>query len=700
VAAVAATVAALWFAGVILQRRASERGPAKAPRPADPDILLITIDTLRADATGFAGNTRVETPNLDRLAKQGVVFPNAHAHNVVTLPSHANILTGLYPYQHGVRENSGFRLPPQIPTLATLLKRRGYATAAFVGAFPLDSRFGLNRGFDVYDDRYPKERSVLEFEMPERPASEVIASARRWYEEHGGTRRFLWVHLYDCHAPYRPPPAFAERYRSDPYLGEVAGVDAALAPLLTPFLDGQAPPTLIVVTADHGEALGGHGEETHSLFAYEETLRVPLIVWFPGRIAPGVDSRSARHVDIAPTVADVAGAPRPPLWPGASLLAPPPRKPGDVSYFEAFSAAYNYGWAPLRGVVAEGYKYIDLPVPELYDLKADPSERDNLAASRPEEVRRLRGRIPPESAIGAAARSTPDSEAAGRLRSLGYLSGGAPVKSSYTVEDDPKRLVGVDREMHRYVELYQGGDLRGATALARKVVSERPSLFLAYVHLAFLLRKAGESAAALDVYKSAVARGITNEELLTHYGLALCEAGRADEAIKLLRPFASSPEPNTLNALGIAFADSGRTAEAEETFRKALAADPDDLEAHENMGIVRLRAEDLSGARDSFRRALAIDERSPRAWNGLGVSQARLGDERGAVDSWGRAVALDPKMYDALFNQGLMAAKLGLRQQAREALERFVSSAPRARYGADIEKAHGVLKTLAADGPG
>ena len=698
-AATAIAVAALLIAGGILRRRAGESGQAQAPRPADPDILLITIDTLRADAAGFAGNTRVETPTLDRLAKGGVVFTNAHTHNVVTLPSHANILTGLYPYQHGVRENSGFRLPPQIPTLATLLKQRGYATGAFVGAFPLDSRFGLNRGFDVYDDRYPKERSVLEFEMPERPATEVIASARKWYAGHGGTRRFLWVHLYDCHAPYRPPPAFAERYRSEPYLGEVAGVDAALAPLLTPFLDGQAPPTLIVVTADHGEALGGHEEETHSLFAYEETLRVPLIVWFPGWIAPGVDARSARHVDIAPTVAEVAGAPKPPAWPGASLLAPPTRKPGDVSYFEAFSAAYNYGWAPLRGVVAEGYKYIDLPIPELYDLKADPSELDNLAASRPAEVRRLRGRIPPESAIGAAASSTPDSEAAARLRSLGYLSGGAPVKSSYTVEDDPKRLVGVDREMHRYVELYQGGDLRAATALARKVVSERPSLFLAYVHLAFLLRREGEPAAALEVYKSAVARGIANEELLTHYGLALCEAGRADEAIKLLQPFAGSPQPNTLNALGIAFADSGRSAEAEETFRKALAADPENLEAHENIGIVRLRAQDLSGASDSFRRALAIDERSPRAWNGLGVSQARLGDERGAVDSWGRAVALDPKMYDALFNLGLMAAKVGLRDQAREALERFVSSAPRARYRADIEKARGVLKTLAEDPP-
>src|SRR6202022_4526188 len=176
---------------LLLSCTRSEKPPAGRLTAPPTNFVLITIDTLRADALGFYGNRKVETPNLDRLAGEGLVFDSAHASNVVTLASHANILTGLYPYQHGVRENSGFRLPPQIPTLATLLKERGYATGAFVGAFPLDSRFGLNRGFDVYDDRYPKERSVLEFEMPERPASEVIASARKWYAEHGGSQRFL-----------------------------------------------------------------------------------------------------------------------------------------------------------------------------------------------------------------------------------------------------------------------------------------------------------------------------------------------------------------------------------------------------------------------------------------------------------------------------------------------------------------------------
>ena len=543
-------LAALMVAGVVLRKRGmpgavrAESAARAASAPA-PDVLLITIDTLRADAVGFAGNRRVSTPTLDRLAGQGLVFTDAHAHNVVTLASHANILTGLYPYQHGVRDNSGFRLAADVPTLATVLHERGYATGAFVGAFPLDSRFGLNRGFDVYDDRYRKEGAGLDFDISERPASEVIAAAQKWYAASSGKPRFLWVHLYDCHAPYRPPAPFAEQYRDDPYLGEVAGVDAALQPLLAPFLEATAPPTLVVLTGDHGESLGEHGEDTHSLFAYEATLAVPLVLWYPGVVAPGRDGRLARHVDVAPTIAGVTGFPKLARWPGASLLAAPPKDPGAASYFEAFSATYNYAGAPLRGMIADRRKYIDLPLPELYDLKDDPSEKQNLFATVTDEVRRLRQMIPAESALQAgAAQSKPDSEEVARLRSLGYLSGGATVKAVYSVDDDPKRLVELNRDAYRCVVLYQSGDLRGAIALSRRVVEQRPAMPLAYANLAFLLRRAGDTADALKVYRAAVARGIADDELLKHYGLALCEAGRPVEAVEVLRPLSGQRRPD------------------------------------------------------------------------------------------------------------------------------------------------------------
>jgi tetratricopeptide (TPR) repeat protein len=349
-------------------------------------------------------------------------------------------------------------------------------------------------------------------------------------------------------------------------------------------------------------------------------------------------------------------------------------------------------------VIADGRKYIDLPLPESYDLKADPSERQNLFSGNSDEVRRLRRLIPPESAIDASARSEPDSEEVSRLRSLGYLSGGAAVKSVYTVDDDPKRLVGLNRDVYRCVVLYQSGNLRGAIALSRRVVEQRPAMPLAYANLAFLLRRAGDTADALKVYRAAVARGIADDELLRHYGLALCEVGRAREAVDVLQPLSGSVDPAKRNALGIALADAGRMAEAQAAFQGALRLDPENVEAQENMGIVLLRSGDLSGARDWFLKTLEIDQRTPKAWNGLGVAQARLGDERGAIDSWSRAVELDPTMYDALFNLGLTAAKIGLADQARDALQRFASAAPRSRYAADIEKAKGILRTLGVAG--
>ena len=234
-------------------RRTPERAPAaSSPRP---DILLITVDTLRADAVGYSGNARAATPNIDRLAGEGRAFLEAHAHNVMTLPSHANILTGRYPYEHGIRDNDGFRLDPKTPTLATLLRSAGYSTAAMIGAFPLDARFGLDRGFDVYDERYPQGANEYDFRVAERPASEVVALGRRWWSDNAGAGRprFLWVHLYDCHSPHVPPASLAARYASDPYSGEVAGVDEALGPL---FEDVRASSSPVLLDPDLGPRRG------------------------------------------------------------------------------------------------------------------------------------------------------------------------------------------------------------------------------------------------------------------------------------------------------------------------------------------------------------------------------------------------------------------------------------------------------------
>src|SRR5258708_6274957 len=249
------------------------RGGAGAPAR---DIILITIDTTRADALGYTGNTGVKTPFIDALAGRGIIFTNAHAHNVVTLPSHVNILTGLFAYQHGVHDNSGFVLDPRYLTVATRLRQGGYATGAFVGAFPLDSRFGLNQGFDTYDDNYGKGQSTVDFVEQERRATAVLDAATKWWHEKEGQKRFLWIHLYDPHAPYLPPEPFLSAYRYNEYLGEIAYVDDSLSKAIGPILAAD-PDALVVLTSDHGESLGEHGEQTHALFASPPTLNIPSL---------------------------------------------------------------------------------------------------------------------------------------------------------------------------------------------------------------------------------------------------------------------------------------------------------------------------------------------------------------------------------------------------------------------------------------
>ncbi|HYX22990.1 MAG TPA: sulfatase-like hydrolase/transferase [Thermoanaerobaculia bacterium] len=670
---------------------------AKAPaRPASRgDVVLITIDTLRADAPGFAGNRRSQTPVLDRLAGQGRVFTNAHAHNVVTLPSHTNILTGLYPFQHGVRDNSGFRLPANVPTLATVLKGAGFATGAFVGAFPLDSQFGLNHGFDVYDDHYPKGSNDTEFVMAERRGDEVARLALAWWKQQQGRPRFLWVHLYDPHAPYAPPEPFASRFKDNPYLGEVAAADSFLAPLLGPFLDGKEKPALVVVTGDHGEALGEHGEQSHGLFAYEPTLKVPLVIWGQG-VAPGRDARPARHVDVFPTVLQAAGipeakapAPRGLRRPGRSLLAAPAAGDSDP-YFEALSAALNRGWAPLRGLLRNGTKFIALPLPEVYELPKDPGERSNLIDKQRAAARGVFAALPKESAWPPRREATrPEDQA--RLQSLGYLVGSAAMKESYGPEDDPKRLIQLDTKVHDVIDLYMRGRTDEAVKLARELVAARPSMSLGHSLLAQALLQAGRTREALDAMLNARKLGATSDTLLRQLGLTLSEVGRSNEAIEILRPLTANGDPQSLNAYALALSEAGKQKEAADVLQRLLKAEPDDPKAWEQLGLVELRLGHWALARDRSRRALALNGRLPLAWNDLGVALYQLGQKGEALDAWQKAVDLKPDLWDALWNLGTKAAEQGRIEQARKALAQFAAGAPPDRYRADIEKAKAFL---------
>ncbi|HVT58413.1 MAG TPA: sulfatase-like hydrolase/transferase [Thermoanaerobaculia bacterium] len=692
----AVVLAAFLLVRAPMPRSASSGSPAAASGAfaAGADLLLVTIDTLRADSLGFAGNRTVATPTLDRLAAAGRVFTDAHAHCVVTLPSHTNILTGLYPYQHEVRDNSGFVLSPRIPTLATVLSQAGYATAAFVGAFPLDSRFGLNRGFDLYDDRFVRGARPAEFGMDRRPGDQVIGPARRWWEAHRGRRRFLWVHLYDPHAPYSAPEPFASRFAGHPYLGAVSATDAYLAPLLLPFLEGREPRALIAVTADHGEALGEHGELTHGLFAYEATLKVPLLLWGAG-ISPGRDDRAARHIDLAPTLLGAVGVAAPPGLPGASLLASW-TGPADC-YFESLTPNLTRGWAPLTGILAARQKLIDLPVPELYDLARDPGESNNLWHSERRRAAELARRLPRGALAPVARDATPAPEVQAKLRSLGYAVGAAPAKSVYTPADDPKNLIGIDRALQAIVQAYEGGDFARAAGLSMEVREKQPQLAEASQHLALALSQLERPAEAVAVLQSARSRGLGGEALLRQLALALAEAGRPAEAVALLQPLAAGGDAATLNALGVALSDSGRHAEAIALLERALAREPMRAETYEHLGIAELARGRPAAARAQLRRALALDERLPISWNTLGVALYKVEGPGPAVAAWERAAAIDPRQYDALYNIGLVGAETGRRGEARRALDRFIATAPAGRFRAEIARARALLARLPAE---
>jgi arylsulfatase A-like enzyme/Tfp pilus assembly protein PilF len=669
--------------------------PLEFVRTANQNVLLITLDTVRADALGCYGG-QAETPNLDRLAGGGVRFDFAHAHAVLTLPSHVSILSGLYPFQHGVRDNSGFRVRPGMAMVATLLKGKGFATAAFIGGYPLDSQFGLDQGFDVYDDRLDDVGQTSQFVLAERRADAVVGSAMTWLT---GQRSpwFAWVHVFDPHAAYKPPEPYASRYRSNPYAGEVAFADAALGPLLDKVRMASDRPTLVIVTGDHGEGLGDHGEATHGVFAYEATLRIPLIVAQVGGASGAgrsngggrVSSAPVQHVDILPTILDGLGVPSPPAAHGESLLKEVPDADARASYFEALAASLNRGWAPLTGVLVGRNKYIDLPVQELYDLAGDPAEARNDAESRAPVRRTLHARLGSLGPTAPGPRQSEDPETLARLRSLGYTAGAsAAARKTYTEGDDPKRLVGLDQEIQRGLELYQAGRVREAEAVFRSLVARRPDMTLSYLHLGFLLWEQGRGADAIATLRRAREVGAADSEVEWRLGMYLSETGQLREAIPLLEAEAGRPDPSVdaLNALGIAYDRAGRTAAALETFQRILALDARNAMAWQNTGAAYLHAGNTEAARLAFSQSIEANPKWAASYTGLGVVELARNNRQGAIGAWKRAVELNPREFDALFNLATELINDRQNDAARVYVQQFVATAPPAAYAKDIAR--------------
>lgn len=652
------------------------------------NILLITVDTLRADWLSCYGCRHLQTPWIDKLAQKGTLFTRAFAHTPTTLPSHANILIGSTPLSHGVHENAAFVVEQKWLTLAEFLKEHGFATAAFVGAFPLDSRFGLDQGFDVYDDEYESKIS-RKFSYGERKAGVVVNRALAWLE--GRTPPwFLWVHVFDPHEPYFPPSPFDKEYKDRPYDGEVAYVDQELGRLIDNFEKcGLFENTLIILTADHGESLGQHGEETHGFLAYNTTLWVPLIIVQPGKRANKFDGYVA-HIDIFPTVCEVFKLKSPSSLEGISLIAgmDSGRIPERTIYFESLYPFFQRNWAPIRGYIQGEKKFIDSPIPELYNLKSDFLEKENLVDQKSlgGYRQKLNKIISSGVPLGSeSSRWVADRETLKKLSSLGYISGvPGKLKQSFEQSDDVKILLPFYNSVIKAINLHYDGQSKAAANMIKEVITERPDIDIAFSKLASIYKDSGRLGDAVTVLRQGMKVNPSSYEVLSAYVNALVDARLYREAIEVVSESQHRMmeyDPEIWNYVGIAYMQTGNFIEAKALFERALKIDAEYSSVHLNLGnnflMMFLRNNDkeaLSKSIGHLEKAIDCDPRSAMAYNSLGAALKKSDRLKDAVAAWEKALELDPELNMAIYNLGISYFEMGKKNQASVYLQRYLES--------------------------
>ncbi len=682
------TFGTAWFLALLLAACSWPGGATGGPQDsspsaptAPPNIVLVTIDTLRADHLSCYGDRQGLTPGLDALAAEGILFEQALTPAPLTLPAHASLMTGTLPVHHGVRDNTGFVLASSHATLAESLSAAGYQTGAFVGAFVLDSRFGLDQGFDTYfDDFSEAPLDQLQLDISERPAGEVLAQAKAWIRARSSQRPwFAWIHLFDPHAPYQPPAAFSSWGE---YAGEVAFVDAQLSQFFR-FLreQGSFDRSLIVVTSDHGEGLGEHGEDTHGMFLYDSTLRVPLIVKLAGgRFAGRRVAQQVGLVDLMPTILLEAGleSPRPvqgrpvqPAWTLGDLEETP-------TYAETLLPLLNYGWSDLQAIRSGGYKWIDAPQPELYFLASDPGERDNLYSPANPVAKRLSSRLDElvvEFSTPASASSwrRPDPETRQRLQSLGYAAAGAPAgktpadrvellqKRDKKSRPDPKEKIVLFNQIWRAQGAAQQQRHQQAVEILDAVLARDSGIFMAHSIRSLALLELGQPRRALDSLQEAVKLRPEDPGAHLYMGLAQQQVGRVDEAIEsfetawLLDPDSTAARNNLAAMLG----RQQRFGEAARIFETMVREQPTDLAARLNLGGAYLMQNRYEDARRHLQFVEQREPDIPELQNNLGLLHLRTGNLRAAEEHLLRALQLRPRYASAHRNLAEVYRRLG-----------------------------------------
>jgi arylsulfatase A-like enzyme/Flp pilus assembly protein TadD len=632
---------------------------AQAPPRARPNVVLITVDTLRADHLGCYGNSQVLTPNIDRLATEGIRFKTVVTAAPLTLPSHCSIMTGAYPMFHGVRDNVGYRLDSATETLAQIMKRRGYATGAIVGAYVLDRSFGLGTGFDFYYDHFDAladPRETINMAQLKRPGAEVVDRAISWIRQVQTRPFFLWAHLYDPHDPYDPPEPFKQRYAARPYDGEIAYVDQQVGRLFAVLKErGLYENTIVVLTGDHGESLGEHREVRHGYFIYDATLLVPLIIKpTQSSLQPRIISREVRSIDIAPTILQLLGFPKGSAMQGVSLSGLMSGKTQDIApdaYSETFYPR-QFGWSALKSLRIGNLKYIDAPRPELFELDRDPKELTNRASDRPAVVAEMKNKLKTleeSSSAGefqskAVYRLNPEQmEKLARLGYVGNPDGVAIPRSDAGNLADPKDEVETFYLINRAGVEAGSGHCDRAIPVLVELSSKAPNLMATYLMLGrcyFLEEKFEEAMKTFSQLQT-----MNPESLDAQFYIAACQfklddLPKAEEGFQ--KVLAVNPKRTYAHKyLGFIYQAQGKPELAISEFEKVIEISPDDLESHGKLGFLLASASRMTDALPHFQKVASLIPSDGSAHYNLGLAYEKLGDKSKAAQEFAKSCKLD-----------------------------------------------------------
>jgi arylsulfatase A-like enzyme/Tfp pilus assembly protein PilF len=652
-------------------------------KPVRPNVLIITVDTLRADRLGCYGYPNAQTPAMDRLAQESVRFEQALAQVPLTWPSHASLFTATYPFSNGVQDFTGQPLDASFRTLAEAMKASGYATGAVVSSFVLDRSWGLARGFDFYDDSFSGQDFLTkDVALVERRAGDSVDRALAWLQGRAAAKEpfFFWLHLFDPHSPYDAPEPFGSRHAAKPYDGEVAYTDHELGRLLDWLrAQRQYDSTLIILLSDHGEALGDHGESEHGFFVYNATMHVPLLIkpQKAANLPPRVVTEPVGAIAVAETVLDLSGLQDEAFAAQAQSrslrghMGAAKLERESLVYGETFYPKHSFGWSPLRSLQAGPWKYIAAPQPELYDLRSDPQEARNLVGQETQQAEQLRAglhrliqRYPPRKPTQGPG---PSEEAMARLRSLGYVASRAP-ESSVADQDlpDPKEKVEQYHAILRATDLLRGGDVPAARALLERVRRSEPKLYLVPFLLGEAASRQGQWPAAERELNRALELNPTFDQAMTALAGALASQEK-NAAAKTWLERALAINPQNFRAWYALARVELRTdpAAAVRALEKALAIQPSFAPAHRDLGMAAFQRQDFNEAARRLEKAVEYGLDDARLYNFLGIAYSRTGALDRATSAYQKSLERDPNHAEARLNLGFAYERMGRMEEAK-----------------------------------